>query len=991
MQYMKAKQLATGMLVAVLLLSGFVILPSATVEAASSAPISLNVVDSTNAPVAGATVTLTETHTSKMYSTTTVAGGLATFTQALPGYYILRISKSAGSEPITGYYDLEYPTIVKYDGINPVQLGLIAISSLPTSTGTLTVTVNSGLTVTVKTIDLNSPTGMEASYTVTTSRTITVYASTYRLVTSAIGFETDVQVKTVTAGGNVPVTVSLNVAKKLSGYVYKAGVPPTGMTAVLVSSNLALPVEKRIISGRLSSNYFEFDAFTDANPFYLMVDAVDAQASMISITVVGSQSLTVNLTAQNVQTVSNGMVFAGSDWNNFNLYNNITKDFDASWPNIAYSFMPNLRMQIDFAFGDGNGVVSGTEYTAFLNRVKAFGPVNVTSDFMVRVNSTKYTVLTDFTSASFTALSGSAVTSTAQYTGAFVTPYRSQLTIVNGGSNYNVVAFANYDTNSIDNRVFLTWPKGNEMTSNSTSTGNAKVSGFLTVNIDPALKTTGTMEQVTMTVQKSIAPSATGGVGVPSEWAYAVTSGTSVLHYIVNSQKAIVFTANGSSDPNSNPLKFTWNFGNGVTQGPITSFWTTNTYNAAAYNLTVTLTVTDVAGLTAIKSFYVKSDGINPTPDFSVKNHTLSAQTPNLVVNQNEALVFNGATSFDHIASTSSSDVGIIKAWQYIWGDGNKTTVGIGENQNVTKTYARAGTFTMLLNTTDVAGRVSTKSVVVLVKDAVAPNVVFNVYLNGVLLKGTAQENQTLLFSANGTTDNVNSFDQLNFTWSFGDVSPSKYGPVVTHKYSNIKTFTVKLVVTDVAGNKANATKSLVITSQPRPDLRIVSVKADPNPMTEGSSGKFIVNVTNVGNANAVLASVTVSILNSDGSKSKIGTTTDMTNRPGNDTLMPGKYGLFEVSWTPSGKGNYTIVAEASATDEINKADNTYTTTITVNEATWKAIALYGGIFAVIVVIIVLYYYRKRLPKLGGGKKEKEKAPTKEESKKQTEEKRSKK
>jgi len=983
MQYMKAKQLATGMLVAVLLLSGLVMFPATTVQAASSsAPISLNVVDSTNAPVASATVTLTETHTSKMYSTTTDAGGLATFSP-LPGYYILRISKS-------GYYDLEYSTVVKYDGINAVQLGLIQITNLPATTGTLTVTVNSGITVILKTIDLNSPTQMEKVYTFTTSSVLSVYTSTYRLVTSANGFETDVQDRTVTSGGNVNVPITLNAAKKISGYVYKSGVAPTGMTAVLVSSNLALPVQKRIMTARVSSNYFEFDAFTDANPFYLMVDAVDAQASLQSITIVSSQSLTINLTAQGVQTVSNGMVFANSDWNNFNLYNNITKDFDASWSNIAFSYLPNLRMQIDFAFGDGNGVVSGTEYNAFLNRVKAFGPVNVTSDFMVKVNTTKYTVLTDFTAASFTALSGSAVTSTAQYTGAFVTPYRSQSTIVNGGSNYNVIAFANYDTNSIDNKVFLTWPKGNEMTSNSTSTGNAKVTGFLTVNIDPALKATGTMEQVTMTVQKSLAPSATAGVGVPSDFAYAVTSGTSVLYYIVNSQKAIVFTANGSSDPNGNPLKFNWNFGNGVTQGPISSYWTTNTYNAAAYNLTVTLTVTDVAGLTAVKSFYVRSDGINPTPDFTVKNHTFSAQAPNLVVNQNEALVFNGATSYDHIASTSSSDVGIIKSWQYIWGDGNKTTVGIGENQNVTKTYARAGTFTMLLNTTDVAGRVTTKSVVVQVKDTVAPTVVFNIYLNGVLVKGTAQENQTLLFSANGTTDNVNSFSELSFAWSFGDGATNNSGPVVSYKYANIKTFTVKLEVTDVAGNKANATKSLVITSQPRPDLRIVSVKADPNPMTEGSTGKFIVNVTNVGNDNAYSPSVTVSILNSDGSKSTIGTSNEMTNID-NNTILPGKYGLFEVSWTPSGKGNYTIVTQASVENEITTSDNTYTTAITVNEATWKAIALYGGIFAVIVVIIVLYYYRKRLPKLGGGKKEKEKAPTKEESKKQPEERKSKK
>jgi PKD repeat protein len=509
------------------------------------------------------------------------------------------------------------------------------------------------------------------------------------------------------------------------------------------------------------------------------------------------------------------------------------------------------------------------------------------------------------------------------------------------------------------------------------------------VSINPAVRATGTMEQVTMAIQKSLAPSATAGVGVPSEWAYAVTSGTSVLYYIVNSQKAVAFTANGSSDPNGNPLKFTWNFGNGVTQGPITSFWTTNIYNAAAYNLTVTLTVTDVAGLTAVKSFFVKSDGINPTPDFTVVNHTLSAQAPNLVVNQNEALVFNGATSFDHIASTSSSDVGIIKAWQYIWGDGNKTTVGIGENKNVTKTYARAGTFTMMLNTTDVAGRLSTKSVIVQVKDTVPPTVVFNMYLNGVLLKGTAQENQTILFSANGTTDNVDSFSQLSFAWTFGDGATNNTGPVVTHKYQNIKTYTVKLEVTDLAGNKANATKTLVITSQPRPDLRIVSVRADPNPMTEGSGGKFIVNVTNVGNADANVITVTVYILNSDGTKSTIGSTTVMTNRPGNTTLTPGKFGMFEVSWTPSGKGNYTIIAEASVEGEINRADNSYTTAITVNEATWKAIALYGGIFAVIVVVIVLYYYRKRLPKLGGGKKEK--TPAKEESKKQTEEKKSKK
>jgi hypothetical protein len=122
---MKARKLATGMLVAFLLLSSLALLPSVTVKAASagSAILSFNVVDNLNTPVAGATATLTETHTSKVYTNTTDASGLVTFSP-LPGYYILKISK-------TGFFDLEYASVVKFDGITSVTLGLVQIANLP--------------------------------------------------------------------------------------------------------------------------------------------------------------------------------------------------------------------------------------------------------------------------------------------------------------------------------------------------------------------------------------------------------------------------------------------------------------------------------------------------------------------------------------------------------------------------------------------------------------------------------------------------------------------------------------------------------------------------------------------------------------------------------------------------------------------------------------------------------------------------------------------
>src|SRR5271157_3201808 len=114
---MKARKIATGMLVAVLLLSSMaIILPAATVQAAgaSSAQISFNVVDTNNLPVAGATATLTETHTSTTYTNTSNAGGLVTFSP-LPGYYLLTITK-------TGYYTLQYSAVVKFNGVNSASL-----------------------------------------------------------------------------------------------------------------------------------------------------------------------------------------------------------------------------------------------------------------------------------------------------------------------------------------------------------------------------------------------------------------------------------------------------------------------------------------------------------------------------------------------------------------------------------------------------------------------------------------------------------------------------------------------------------------------------------------------------------------------------------------------------------------------------------------------------------------------------------------------------
>jgi hypothetical protein len=972
MQYMKARKLATGMLVAFLLLSSLALLPSVTVKAASagSAILSFNVVDNTNTPVAGATATLTETHTSKVYTNTTDASGLVTFSP-LPGYYILKISK-------TGFFDLEYGSVVKFDGITSVTLGLVQIANLPAGTGTLALSVTrtvGGAPVvgSLKVIDLNSPTRMEKTYAFSGTLNLPLYPSNYRLVISGNGLETDVRDITIANTVTNTQNVALDPAVVLNGFVYKAGAPGTAVKAVLVSTNTALVPEKRIIQARVTSNYFEFDAF--AGTFTLMVDSADSMTDMSTVTLSTPQTLTVNLNAQNVQTDTSNVVFGTTGWNWFNLTHNIAMDFDASWPNIAYSFIPNLRMQIDFAFGAGDGTVSAADYNLFLNKVRSFGPANVTSDYIVKVNGTKYAVNQDFTSSGFTGLSGISVIAVTGYTGTFVTPYKSLSTLTDNLSIYTVQGYVKYDTNSLNYKTVLTWPSTYEMTANTTQTSFVKVTGYLSVSLDALFRTTGSasFEQVTMTVQKSTAPTAVGGVQVPSTYAYAVTSGSNVLHYIVSTQRNIVFTGNGSSDPNGNPLKYTWAFGDGQRAENVSTAWTSHNYSAAAFNLTVVLRVYDVAGLSASKTFFIKTDGIVPIPDFTVQNHKVASP---MLVNQTEALVFNGASSVDHIASTS--DVGVIKTWTYVWGDGNVTTIGVGENQNVTKTYARAGTFTMMLNVTDAAGHVSTKSIQVIVKDKTPPEVSFVIQRNGVNVL-TALENQTLVLTANTTHDVNDTFGSLNFTWSFGD-GKTGYGAWVRHNFSAIKIFTVKLSVRDVAGNVKNLSQSLTITSSVRPDLRIVSMVFSPTIFTEGDRGLIKVNISNVGNDVAQLPHLEFYYLDANGKAVFIGNETAFTvNGSAATELRPGQNGLFSFGWTPGSRGNYTVKVVAVVDREVNDKDNSDVGTITVNEAAWKPVALYGGIFVVIVVVIVLFYMRRRLPKIGksGGKKSEAKEPQK--------------
>lgn len=949
-------KMASGMLVLTLLLSSLAFLPGTTVEGASDGnKISLNAVDGVGSPISGVQAVLREVHTLKTYAVTTDTGGLAEFSP-WPGYYTLTLGK-------TGYFDLSHPDVIRFDGLSSVSLGPITMTAQPSRSLFLNITVlKTGTAESVPDVRLrvlDTGHSMQEVFNETSVNglfSVPVYSATYKLVLSAAGYS--VNVTSIISSINRTDTIYMDASTMVRGYVYMSGVPvTTGLKAFLVSTNASLDLEKRIVRPRLiSSNYFELDAYP--GQFYLLVDGLNAKANMTNMTVAAPQTLTVNLTAQSVQKTTKAISFYEGDWNSFNLTETIEMEYDSTVPGLSYNYLPNIRMQIDFAVGNGDGTITTTEVNAFRSKIFSFGPQNVTTQFLLRVNGTSYVDQpTGFTSVVYTGLTGS-VNLTTGYTGTTVALYNSISTLPKSGPLYSGSFYANYDTATMDFMYTIALPDLYEMTANTTTSSFLRVGGYTTVTVDPQFAASTSLAQVSMTFQESKAPTAAAAI-VTGTNAYSKLLNSTVLYYIVSQGHNVTFTAAGSVDPNGNPLTYIWDFGDGNVS-TVTAVTTTHNYEVSVYNLTVVLTVRDVAGLEDNASFETRIDSVDPSPAISVRNKNVVSNT--ITVNQTEAIVFNGTDSVDIINSTADPEKGIISSWKWDFGDGNTTTVLLGENQNVTHAYARAGQYTVKLNATDVVGHYAIAQMTVVVKDTTAPVVSFAIKDAAFKTVSTAMENTTLYFDASATTDNVDSLQNLTFLWEFGDGDTSDLVNA-THNYTNIKTFTVKLTVTDKSGNEANLTKTIAITSSARPDLRVTSLTFDPATFTEGDLGTMRLNVTNVGNANATSIVATFYRVTSTGEKVILGTSDDLTvNGTAAALLRPNSFGIITFQWRAESKGNYTIFAEVTSALEINKADNSQTTSLNVNEAGWKAAAIYGGIFAVIIVVIILIYMRKRLP-----------------------------
>jgi len=957
-------KLTASFFVLVMALSALAFLPATnTGQTTGTNTIYVPVVSDGSPVSTGVTVTLTDVHTGETvpapYSS---AYNLYVATNAPSGYY--RVDVAAD-----GYYDKMDAAEFRFEGLTSYTVSpQITLDAFAPSLYTWNVTVRDDITnlkIIGAKVSFYDPAQMEIVATSTTNSlgyaTVEIFESLtigdLDLIVQSNTYRMYVEPVVVSADNET--TIYMEKSVRVTGFVTDYDGPASNVVAYLLSNDTGLPWIQRLQKSDMGGSFFAFDSI--AGDYILCVDADGVKSYMDYLTVsstAASYALDLENQTQRLETTT--MTY-GSDFSSFSLAMSTVLSYDDAIPGMDYSDVGSLRMQIDLN-SDANGAVDAGEIAAFQAKMSAWGPTHVTSSRLLQVNDTIYKSATSLSPFALT-MSAGLVTATAGVPYSYTCTYTAVEAIDVGADDYTAVAYAAYDTASVNYSFAVDLPADYELVANTT-TSHVSVTGYLVFLIQPNTWTGGP-EAVSLMFEKSEMPSAGAGI-VDTNVTYAVTDeGGNVTKYYVKAGSEFNFTAIDSFDPNGNPLTYIWEFADGSSMYTTGDVLAAYTYTDASALYVVNMTVADVAGLENLTTINVTVDGLGPVAVITVEN--LTAESDTIRVDQAQLLTLNGTSSSDD-AVTVGDGLGLIDYVEFSYGDGNESGQmdWQADQQNVTHAYERSGTYTLYMNATDVVGHVTSAALTVEVNDTSAPAVTFTAKNE---TWGTSLvENKTVTFDANASTDNVDELADMYYVWYFGDDlgtdswlnGTGLYN--VTHNFTTTGNFAVKLNITDLENNSAQYTKRVTIVSGLRPDVRIDAITFDPEEFTEGSAGYIVVNLTNRGSAVATDVVVTFYMQNADGTETLIGSTSSLLNgTTAVTTIAVGDTVQVKFSWTPDSKGTYTIKVNVTSYDQLTTHD--MNGDIVVKEAGWKKIALWGGVAAVIVLVPLLLLLRGRWSK----------------------------
>ena len=229
----------------------------------------------------------------------------------------------------------------------------------------------------------------------------------------------------------------------------------------------------------------------------------------------------------------------------------------------------------------------------------------------------------------------------------------------------------------------------------------------------------------------------------------------------------IQFDGSASSDPDGDPLTYSWDFGDGNTTSGVTP---THTY-ASAGNYAVTLIVNDGSVDSAPSTTTAE---ISPPP----VNLAPTADPGGPYAAEPDQLI-----SFDGSGSSDPNEDALTYSWDF--GDGNT-----GSGAMPTHSYAAAGTYTvsLVVNDGELDSLIATTTATIALAPANRPPAA------NVGGPYAGETGMAIEFDGRGSNDPDG--DMLSYVWNFGDGNVGD-GATPSHTYGTAGTYDVTLVVND--------------------------------------------------------------------------------------------------------------------------------------------------------------------------------------------------
>ena len=831
-----------------------------------------------------------------------------------------------------------------------------------------------------------------ASGTTSASGTVsfTLWADTFELRTMATGYQPNITSVTISAA-ETDMRVRLEGGVTVSGHARDSAgrFISAGLTGTLYNTNPAV-LGAKVIQANVVGSLYTFNA--PPGTYRMVVDANGYTAADIGITLVsGSLVQNVVLTLSDREEYKTTVVYGTADWNNLTIYRNLTLNPDSTLAGLEPAALRDLRLQIDFTVGNGNGVLEASEATAFEAWVQANGPFYVTTDGFLTTNGKAYLSATSYNvnvQGLQTVGSKVWVNTSTTYAVKNAPPY-----IAAGAKNYfvNVTTIPDTNGSAYQNYTYLiVLPLTYELVSSTILPAGApvRIANFTRITLDPGVMASA--PQVRMTIERSLNGTARAKVIGPTGKFHVQNATFSNYTAFVAGNMTLTFSAADSTDP-VGPIaqaNFTWK----LTSNPAdVRYGSEPTFNyTVAGTYIVNMTVTETGGNKTYRNITIFVDDRRPTAQIRTnRTGSVNANGTTLRVNEDFQVRFDAGFSTDLAYRGTPDKAGVILANGYAW-DFNGDRITDATTRVVNWTFPLPGQFTVNLTVTDAVGWKSVNaSLTAIVNDTTAPTPNFDILdpSRDWSVTSSLIERKTYSFNASKTTDNYDKVAALNFTWTIpgpligytGTANHTFYGENFTFAWAEWnQSYRVVLSVRDTGfgsgkPNTGNQTRNITVQVDQsiRPDLQIVtgSLKVDPTDPEEGALITVEVNVTNKANRGAAGNVTTELSLIGGGQTIVLTTTASWFDSNGNPraagTIASGETVKLVFQATISGgQGNRTVqvyVYDNQEPSTWRTGENRATAQINVRQPAWQPFAIWGSVIGVIALFVFGMYARRKI------------------------------